>query len=157
MSYSGRPQRPWAIVSLNTTQTTNFAVGNHIQFDTVLGNGFVTISSGTGQSLGLITLPKGFYWLLRIFIGGTANEGLTRAKLTNSNDVAIVMPNGAGTGLMYFCDMNSNTNTSATGSSTVVVDATTAQQIVKVDIFDIPTAGFSQWVAGSRIFIEALV
>jgi hypothetical protein len=49
--------KEWGYITLSANQTSNIGIGNHVQFDTIIGN--ITLSTGIGQQLGLITLKIG--------------------------------------------------------------------------------------------------
>jgi hypothetical protein len=64
--------------NLSEDQTSNFDAGDHIEFDGTYSNiGDITLSSGTGQISGIITLPAGktYSMIAAVAIVGTAPGG----------------------------------------------------------------------------------
>jgi hypothetical protein len=49
----------WASLTLSASQTTNFGVNDHIEFDTIEKSGTFDLSIGAGQADGLLTLEAG--------------------------------------------------------------------------------------------------
>ena len=82
-----------AHVSLSSSQSSNLAADNQIEFDTldlVSGSG-VTLSTGSGQENGIVTLPsdKTFLVFGAIYAGYSASSGWAYFELrNNSNDSA---------------------------------------------------------------------
>jgi len=58
LPYVGASAFKYGLYTLSVDQTSNFAVGNHIQFNTVQGS-LGGLSTGSGQANGIITLTGG--------------------------------------------------------------------------------------------------
>lgn len=65
-SWSGIAFKNAALFYLGSSQSSNIAVGNHVEWDSeniILGSG-ISKSTGTGQDLGIITIPQGYHLVI---------------------------------------------------------------------------------------------
>lgn len=71
----------YCYIDLTADQTANFANGNHIEFNNIVSQrGSITVSSGAGQTSGVVTLEAGKTYLLtayiKIIVNGSGDYGI---------------------------------------------------------------------------------
>lgn len=55
--------KKWALLTLSADQTSNLSINQHIEFDTIIGNG-LTLQTGAGQADGIIELTQNHTYLM---------------------------------------------------------------------------------------------
>ena len=78
----------------NFGASTTTATGQHYQWDTIdaeSAGGEITISAGTGQQLGLITLPQGHVFLCQayLFLNSITGADFLRSSWRNNTDAVL--------------------------------------------------------------------
>lgn len=88
--------RGYAEIAMSADQTARIANGNHIEFNLAVGplvdSGDVSISTGTGQALGDITIKAGKTYRIEAYVRPTFST-------TNSGNVRIQINDAGGGGL----------------------------------------------------------
>lgn len=125
----------WRHITHSFNQTTNLAIGNHIEFDTILGPFTpITLSTGSGQQRGIITLPQGYYFLCDIVIIGNATSNTNTYQLLNHPaDTVITQPNGAAPYAPYLSDPQSADAKTPSSTGFCVVDTMAGEVVMKLD------------------------
>jgi len=121
------PIKSYAFISLSADQTSNLAVNNHVEFNTILNSvGGITISSGAGQANGLITLDAGKTYKITARIrGGFSNAaGWATFQIRNNTAGALIGRNG------ITADMGANTN--AVQNDVMAIITTSAPTVIEV-------------------------
>ena len=78
----------------NFGASTTTATGQHFQWDTIdaeSAGGEITISAGTGQQLGLITLPQGhvFLCMAYLYLNSITGSDFLRSSWRNNTDAVL--------------------------------------------------------------------
>lgn len=156
----GRPYRPWFIASINANQTTNLAVGNHIQFDFGFGQGgFITLATGSGQANGIFTLAAGYFYQLTCHVNCSS---LTTGQATflwqnHPENTTLAGVNGSSpTGVLVDAQASAGEDGVNQGEFSFIVDCRTAGKTIKL-VKTGSSGTHSNWAAWSHVFIEALV
>lgn len=133
--------------TLSTNQTTNLAVNNHIQWNTSAGS-LGGLSTGTGQQLGIITLPANKTYKIRASVDFNFNaSGRVQAVIYDRT-------NDAWVGLKLFCASTTFTgNTSS--QSTLEGEITVGVTPIDIEIRFIMVTAFIQVnYEFSQLYIE---
>lgn len=81
----------YAMVALSANQTARLTGGNHIEFDQISRRGTsVSLSTGTEQANGLITLAAGKTYLLQSFLG-SENLNIANYQFTDHSDDSVLI------------------------------------------------------------------
>lgn len=91
--------KEYAVISLAATQSGNVNVNDHIEFDTLtlkggLSSSHITLSTGSDQADGTITLKGARRWLLFVDIGCAVNEGVFDFQWRNGSGGAVTDETG---------------------------------------------------------------
>lgn len=154
VDYIAPSVRDIAVINLSTNQTANITSGNHIQWDTInnISGSGITISSGTGQALGFITLAanKSYeidYYYRPLFSGAT---GVSGGGLYDSLGVLLI-----GQNYVSQLAISSTSNNSVMPSSKSIITVGSSALTFKVDIIS-ATAITSIQASGTTIIIKEL-
>jgi hypothetical protein len=144
----------YLIAALSADQTTNIALGNHIEFDSASSRGTsITMSTGAGQLDGLFTLQPGKAYEIHAHISGYTNEGSNRSQWTlHPSDAALVDDTGTDAALHVHVD---NTGDLNNFHSSVHIFTPSVETVIKIDRVA-PDANFVQWMAGTRVLIKEI-
>lgn len=121
-----------AFITMAAAQTSNLAVNDHVEFDTIADNSpDITLATGAGQLDGLITLPPGKLFSMRCrlrpgFASGTGNQMAWQFR--NNTDAALIGQKGEEITPI------SGSFTARTGESVVFIDTTAGAKEVEVRI-----------------------
>lgn len=158
MAYRGRPYRPYALISLSANQTTNLAVNNHVEFDSITQVGdLISLSTGAGQADGIITLSAGWYYQIWFSLGSSS---MTNAEVvwTWRNHPADTTVTGV-TGLactQTLIDSGTAADAINHGDGILTVDCLLVGMVIKADKASAAIGTQNNWASGSQVFIEAL-
>jgi hypothetical protein len=156
MAYRGKPIRPWFLANLTVQQTTNVANGNHVEFDAGFGRGgTISLSTGTGQQLGIFSLPVG--WIYRVHLALRPNLGNNvvtyqwQSHPGNSGNIGV---SGATSPIMTVNDPGVSSTVTATPGYTLLVDCLLAAISIKLVKLSGSVPG--GWQPTSAVFIEGI-
>ncbi len=125
----------YAQIYLTTTQSTNLAVGNHLQFDKLVNmggfpTGEVSLSTGSGQANGIVTLQNRRYLTYCQLLGQT-NEGVLTGAWHNLSNTQLSMEGGALATGFRLID-SANTDQTPNQTITAIFDARSAPITMKM-------------------------
>lgn len=154
MGYRGKPISPWFIANLTANQTTNLSNGNHVEFNAGFGIGGITLSTGTGQQLGIFTLPVG--WIYRVHHALRASLSNSTATIQWQNDPGnsgAIGINGNNTMTTQINDPGQSSTISPMSGLNNLIDCRTTSQSIKL----VKVSGtVTNYTATSVVFIEGL-
>ena len=107
------------VARLSASQNANFAVNDHIEFDTEAGvGGLASVSTGAGQANGIFTINETGIYVLSIFVFASAVNGSFTIVPRTAGDVDIT--DATGQILRVYSDDNVGTDaTEAAGHQTI--------------------------------------
>lgn len=143
---NAKPTFKYGLYTLSANQTSNFAIGNHIEFDTCQGS-LGGLSTGSGQADGIVTLEGGKTYKIETVVGihcSSAGAGNTQIY-DRTNSVYCGTPQGHVT-------FDNNASDSSSGSTMAIISPSTD---IDIDLRIVTSSG--NWTTvyeGSWMLIE---
>lgn len=118
------------VARLSADQTSGLNVNGHVEFDESEGD-LATLSTGAGQSLGLVTIAQTGRYVVWIGMRAFCNEGSYTMELRDDSDDSPILDIAGGKVRIYATD-NSPTDVTEHPGMMTVCDLT-AGQVIKLD------------------------